>query len=260
VINQIELKEKIVLDIACGEGYGCNILSKYSKFVFGVDNSKETINYAKKKYSIPNSMFLVGNASSIPLDDKSVDVVTSFETIEHHNLHTEMMQEFKRVLKEDGILVISTPDKGYYENYFPGYNNEFHVKELYHDTFKSLINKYFKYSEFFLQNNIVGSIIANENENSNYNIPLLIEESSGRSEIIVPRFNISIASDSDLFIFRSITICTPSFYYDVFSVIQGMNNTIHEQEKKIQNIYKSNAWKISRLLTYPIRKFFKILI
>jgi ubiquinone/menaquinone biosynthesis C-methylase UbiE len=259
VINQVELKDKVVLDIACGEGYGCNILSRFSGFVYGVDISEEAIDSAKKNYSNPDIEFLVGSTSTIPLNNKSVDVVISFETIEHHDLHFEMMREIKRILKDDGVLIISSPDKGFYEKYLPGYKNEFHVKELYLEEFKSLISSYFKYSEFFLQNNVAGSIIAYKDENHNYYRPHHIDKSNGSSENIEPRFNICIASDKKFSFSTSVSVCTPSFYFDVFSVIDNLNNTNYLQQKLIESIYRSNAWKIGRMFTSPIRKIKKLL-
>src|SRR6185436_20367656 len=102
---------KIVLDIACGEGYGVNLLSHNSKFVFGVDIDSQVISHASTKYKQSNVKFIPGSATQIPLPDFSVDVVTSFETLEHLEDHTTMMSEIKRVLKLNGILIISTPDK-----------------------------------------------------------------------------------------------------------------------------------------------------
>src|ERR1035438_3461036 len=79
--------DKIVLDIASGEGYGSNLLSKFSKKVYGVDISAETIELASKKYLKNNLQFKVGSTSNIPIPDNTIDVVVSFETIEHHNQH-----------------------------------------------------------------------------------------------------------------------------------------------------------------------------
>jgi ubiquinone/menaquinone biosynthesis C-methylase UbiE len=252
VINQFGLRDKVVLDIACGEGYGCNILSRSSKFVYGVDISEETIAHAKNLYFEQNIKFLVGTTSSIPLEDNSIDVIVSFETIEHHDQHIEMMQEIKRVLKDNGIFIISSPDKGFYDKHLIGHLNRFHCKELYHEEFVSLINGYFLYSTFFIQNNVIGSLIARENEDCNFKRPLKIEEFSGVSEKIEPRFNICIASDSNLSFSSSISICTNSYYNDFFNIID-------EQKKTIENIYKSKTWKIARFISISFRKIKRLI-
>ena len=74
----------------------------------------------------------------IPLDDDSVDLVISFETIEHHDKHHEMMAEIRRVLAPEGILMLSSPDKKYYSD-IPKFQNSYHIKELYFEEFKDLV-------------------------------------------------------------------------------------------------------------------------
>lgn len=137
------IEGKVVLDIACGEGYGSNLMSEKAKLVYAVDIDFETVLSAKKKYIKENLFFKEGQAESIPITDNCIDVVVSFETIEHHDKHHEMMLEIIRVLKKDGILIISTPDKLFY-NDKRNFKNEFHIKELYKEEFTSLIQKYFK--------------------------------------------------------------------------------------------------------------------
>ena len=135
---------KEVLDIACGEGYGASILAKVAMSVVGVDIDAESISHASLKYQVQENLrFLEGTCSAIPLSDKSVDVVTSFETIEHHDQHDEMMQEISRVLRDDGLLIISSPNRLVYSDK-PNYSNPFHVKELYYQEFVDLLNRYFK--------------------------------------------------------------------------------------------------------------------
>jgi len=63
------------------------------------------------------------------------DLVVSFETIEHHDEHEQMLAEVKRVLKPDGMAIISSPDKAIYTDK-PEYHNSFHVKELYREEFE----------------------------------------------------------------------------------------------------------------------------
>src|SRR6266511_4202337 len=113
---------KTVLDIASGEGYGTNLLASKAKFVYGVDLSEEAVKHASKLYGEGNKKFLIGNVTQIPLKDNEVDLVVSFETIEHVHEHDKMLQECKRVMKEDGILIISTPDKKFYSD-ITGYKN-----------------------------------------------------------------------------------------------------------------------------------------
>jgi 2-polyprenyl-3-methyl-5-hydroxy-6-metoxy-1,4-benzoquinol methylase len=157
------IKDKVVLDIASGEGYGSNLMSNEAKFVFGVDIDANTIEKANKKYIKSNLKYLRGSTSNIPIESGSIDVVISYETLEHHDEHEQMMLEIQRVLKPNGILIISTPDKHYYSD-IRNFKNSFHVKELYKQEFIDLISKYFKFSQLLNQAHINGSSLISENE------------------------------------------------------------------------------------------------
>jgi len=152
---------KRVLDIACGEGYGTALLSESAASVVGVDISAEAVAHAQQKYQAGNLEYRAGTCSDIPLADQSVDVVVSFETIEHHDEHEAMMGEIKRVLKPGGLLVMSCPDKLEYSDK-PNYSNPYHVKELYRHEFDSLMAKYFKHHSISGQRVVYGSAIFSE--------------------------------------------------------------------------------------------------
>src|SRR5262245_2781573 len=73
---------KSVLDIACGEGFGANLLAGSAARVIGVDSSIEAIRHASSAYYRPNLAFYQGAAGAIPLPGTALfDVVVSFETI-----------------------------------------------------------------------------------------------------------------------------------------------------------------------------------
>lgn len=157
------VSNKVVLDIACGEGYGSAILAQSALSVVGVDISEEAVRHATNKYQCDRLKFLQGSCESIPLESSSVDVVVSFETIEHHDKHEEMMREIKRVLKSDGFVVISSPDKLEYSDK-PNYSNPYHVKELYKEEFKGLLRRYFQTVVMYGQKVLYGSSVICEAE------------------------------------------------------------------------------------------------
>ena len=73
---------KTVLDIACGSGYGSDILAKAgAKKVIGMDVDEDALNGARKKFVYDNLEFKKGNG--LNLGEYGFDVVISFETIEH---------------------------------------------------------------------------------------------------------------------------------------------------------------------------------
>lgn len=149
---------KTVLDIASGEGYGSAMLAQTAHKVIGVDISQEAVSHAQAKYQAENLEFRTGSCSAMPLDDASVDVVVSFETIEHHNEHEAMMREIKRVLRPGGVVVISCPDK-LESSDKPSYSNPYHVRELYRDEFKKLLGLHFKKHSIYGQRVVYGSAL-----------------------------------------------------------------------------------------------------
>lgn len=147
-----------VLDIACGEGYGSDLLASVASFVVGVDNAPNAVSHARSRYGRAHLAFAVGQCSAMPLRDATVDVVVSFETIEHHDRHDEMLREVKRVLRPGGLLVISSPDRHEYSD-VPAYTNAFHVKELYRDEFERLLGRHFSHVAIAGQRVRAGSVI-----------------------------------------------------------------------------------------------------
>ena len=134
---------KRVLDAACGEGYGSAMLAPLASQVIGVDVDATTIAHAQAKYrDVANLRFQHGSVSALDLDDASVDVIVSFETIEHLAEQEAMLAEFRRVLAADGLLVISSPDRETY-NADGAAPNPYHVRELSRGEFETLLRSRF---------------------------------------------------------------------------------------------------------------------
>ncbi|MEN5059261.1 glycosyltransferase [Luteimonas sp. TWI1416] len=151
---------KDVLDIASGEGYGSAMLARRARSVCGVDISLEAVGHAAARYAdIDNLCYLAGSAASIPLNDDSVDIVVSFETVEHLLEQHEMLAEIRRVLRPDGVLVMSSPNKAVYSDQ-AGYHNEFHVRELYLDELEDLVARQFPAMRMYGQRMAVCSTIV----------------------------------------------------------------------------------------------------
>ncbi len=211
-----------VLDIACGEGYGSFALSRTAASVTGVDISDEAVEHARAAYGngAGNLSFLVGSAARIPLDDASVDVVVSFETIEHHDQHDEMLREIKRVLRPDGLLIMSSPNKHEYSD-VTGYSNPWHVKELYLDEFEALLRGSFGKVDLYGQRVVTGSMLAalGDREGSlrswRQDDP---EGSDGQPGVARPLYYVALASDGEL----------PSLdasLYEIDAALLGMSAT-----------------------------------
>lgn len=158
------VKNKTVLDLACGEGYGSVLLATHAAHVTGADIDQETIDWATAKYlpSHSNLGFTQASATAIPFADNSFDVIISFETIEHLDeaMQEQFMQEIKRVLRPGGLLVMSTPDKKNYTDRYE-HHNPFHLKEFYREEFAAFVQHHFPHYSLFNQGYDVVSIISN---------------------------------------------------------------------------------------------------
>lgn len=187
---------KDVLDIASGEGFGSEILAATARHVTGADIDADSVAHANKRYGHETLRYVVGDAADIPLDDNIFDVVVSFETIEHHDRHEEMMSEVRRVLRPGGVLIISSPEKRVYSD-LTGQNNIYHVKELYRDEFADLLAKSFKNISMYGQRVAWGSLILNETDQIQ-NVSRYSGNPEAHAGIPDPVYLIAVASDARL--------------------------------------------------------------
>lgn len=153
------VSDKVVLDIACGEGYGTALLSQVAGMVVGGDIDQVALAGAIQQYgNAENLAFVRTSCDLLAFAPASFDVVISFETIEHIATQQEMLAEIKRVLKPNGIFCLSSPNKAQYSD-ARNYCNPFHVKELYRDELSDLIQKYFPATRWFYQKLLFHSAI-----------------------------------------------------------------------------------------------------
>jgi len=150
-----------VLDIASGEGYGAALLATVATHVTGVDVDAASIAHAGRCYGHDHLTFLTGDATALPLADASVDVVVSFETIEHLEGHEAFLAEVRRVLAPDGLLVMSSPIRENYASH-TGEANPFHVRELSKAEFTGLVGRHFAHMAVLEQKSTTASLILPE--------------------------------------------------------------------------------------------------
>lgn len=241
------VKNKTVLDIASGEGYGSHLLSDVANYVIGVDISHDAVDFATQSYHRDNLEYKQGDCCKIPLADHSVDVVVSFETIEHHDKHDQMVSEIKRVLKPDGLLIMSSPDRHEY-NDVPGYNNPHHVKELYTQEFTNLLSKYFSNIELADQRVVVGSLIVPRKDSIGFDSlitdtsePDGVDWNGGFTRGV---FNLALASNSSLpSIKTTITEFSVEKAKDVIFSDLINKQKIKDQETKLISLEKAISYK-----------------
>ena len=165
-----------MLDAACGEGYGSALLCQKATKVVGLDVSAEAISHASSRYSeYENLEFVEGNCTALEFEDDAFDCIVSFETLEHLGEQSEMLGEFRRVLKPDGVLIISSPDKKNYSD-VSGFDNPYHVKELYREELEKLLAQEFPAVKLLGQKLVFQSAIwemnsSQQSQDSDYGFP-----------------------------------------------------------------------------------------
>lgn len=103
------VRNKRILDIACGVGYGAEVMgSEYSSYL-GVDINPQNIQYAKNTYRKNNVEYVEGNVLSFK--DDPFDIILCFETIEHVKDYKKALTSLYGNLKPGGLLIISSPNR-----------------------------------------------------------------------------------------------------------------------------------------------------
>lgn len=146
------IKDKVVLEIGCGHGYGTNYLAKKgSKVVLGGDMSEEAMRYCRRYSGREGLEFVRLDATRLPFLDSSFDVIVSFELIEHLKEYQDFLSECKRVLREGGSFICSTPNRQVTSAVFNKPLCRFHMKEFGPSELRSLVERYFTSVEVYGQ-------------------------------------------------------------------------------------------------------------
>jgi len=143
-----------VLDVGCGDGYGCHYLAERSAaHVLGIDNDPEAIEFAQRRYRRNNLRFLLMDATKISLPPESVDAAISFEVIEHLANPREYLDGICRVLRQEGLLFISTPNRRFTERHYKKGKprNPSHMREYYPDELQDLLRRFFVIERVYCQ-------------------------------------------------------------------------------------------------------------
>lgn len=217
------VRDKDVMDAACGNGYGSYLLSEYARSVKGLDIDKETVLQAQKQYNRENLTYIEGSITDIPVSDNSLDVLVSFETIEHVKEEDQnaFILETKRVLRDDGLLIISTPNKLVYTDIVEGYN-PFHVKEFYVEEFKQLLMKNYKYVEMYSQSPLLAYVLSSEKDD--------LSIATSAVDLTDSRYVIAICSDRPIAIAgdTQINVDTRMYYM--------LNKVVHKYERDVADV------------------------
>lgn len=246
------LENKIVLDIACGEGYGSFFISKYASKVIGVDISKEAVNHARNNYSNNNLQYICSPIDNLPFEDNYFDVIVCFETIEHIKEQEKAIIELKRVITKGGTLIISTPDSYEYNQENNDLLSKFHENELSKSEFYGLLSLYFLNVKKMSQSFIYGAIIQQEemkDENFKFKFADYLD---GDWDTPKKEFLIAVASDSNL------DYLLPSLIFNNYNFLfKEIDFLVELKQKRILGKFR---YRLINFIFYPIdliRKAFK---
>ena len=126
-----------VLEVGCGEGYGTALLAGAATSIIGLDYDASTIEHAARRY--PEAAFVPGNLAALPFGATTFDVVVTLQVIEHVWDHPQFVRECRRVLRPDGVLLVTTPNR---LTFSPGRDtprNPFHTVEFTADELVGLL-------------------------------------------------------------------------------------------------------------------------
>ena len=230
-------KKKTVLDAGCGTGYGSFFIAKNgARKVIGIDISDEAITYSKNNFSAANIEFQKGDCCKTGFPDSSFDVIIAFELIEHLEQYEDFIKEMGKILKKDGIIILSTPNKLTYNSV-----NPFHFHEFTENELNELLSKNFEHVSIFYQTTPSALAISRNSDE----IPLQeldIKSGSQKSEnaqyLIAVCSNSKIAKiDSKLFLFNEDTLFTKNFPLLQKNVVH-MQNELATKDALFTNLTK----------------------
>jgi SAM-dependent methyltransferase len=98
-----------VLDMACGEGYGSDVLSRTARSVIGVDGNPDAFEHARLRYSRPGLSFERGLVETFGAPGQFDDIVF-LQTIEHVQDPAAVLRHFRDLLRPGGVAYVSTPN------------------------------------------------------------------------------------------------------------------------------------------------------
>jgi len=148
---------KSVVDIRWeGTGHGALVLAEAAESVACLTNSPQEP--APTAYPARNVSYQVARLPELPYPESAFDAAVAFGVIERLESPEDLVKETKRVLKQDGLLVVSTPDKQTHSNE-RNHRNPAHRREMYVPEFLQLLERHFPHVRLYRQGTVAGGLI-----------------------------------------------------------------------------------------------------
>ena len=231
-----------VLDLGSGEGYGTSLLARKAGMVVGLELDPTVAADAQKKYDSSNLHFVAGSGVQIPFIEL-FDVVVCLETLGHVDNRGGLIREVKRLLKPDGLLIVSTRDS---DDDAP-YDEAFSFEE-----FRKLLESTFRETQFLGQRVYPSSSIWPVEGTGDNPSELLIEKSDSQFRMAGtdrkrPSYYMALTSDANegLRIQSSVLIdCSNELINQGRSLIDELRE---ELRKITEERAEALAWKNSQV-------------
>jgi ubiquinone/menaquinone biosynthesis C-methylase UbiE len=146
-VRQFVNERDVIVDAACGIGYGAKYLSQKCLKVCAIDLSENSLNLGKRYYMDRKIQWMKEDVTSLPLADDSIDCYVSMETFEHLNQPEKLVEEMRRVVKPGGVGFISTPNGQSPRRKM--INNPYHIKEYSYKEIREICCQFFNDIHFY---------------------------------------------------------------------------------------------------------------
>jgi 2-polyprenyl-3-methyl-5-hydroxy-6-metoxy-1,4-benzoquinol methylase len=220
-----------VLDFGSGEGYGVSILADHgAASVSGIDISPDAVGHARKKYHHKSVDFICADCLCAPFTDKSFDLITSFEVIEHLADHAGYIHEVCRLLREGGCLIISTPNITNSDG-----SNCFHLKELSLNEFIVLLQTNFKFVKMYAQTDLICSMVYDSKDKSLSSF--MLETMGPLPDVSEGIYFVAVCSNNE----TAVSVqnrCIASMdeeYPRLNNIIRDLSNNVNETSKALED-------------------------
>jgi SAM-dependent methyltransferase len=187
-----------VLDAGCGTGYGTHLLAaSRARRAVGIDISEEAIEQARAGTSAAETCeFVLGDLHALPFEQGEFDLVVCFEAIEHVTDQAHVIGELRRVLRPEGVLVLSSPNRDVYP---PG--NPYHTHEFIPHELEQALLGHFVGVQLYRQSPWLGAAILDDEQSRACGSGAALPLPTVKIASIAPgeeMFTIALASDGPL--------------------------------------------------------------
>lgn len=102
-----EVAPDSLLDVGCGSGYLADYLGVNGSFVVGIDIDQDSVALAARRSNVDSA--IVGDATALPYPADTFECILLGDVVEHFENPRPILDECRRILVRDGVLVISVP-------------------------------------------------------------------------------------------------------------------------------------------------------